>query len=375
MLAPKGGMIANALQKGANYTNPLSAVGPVVKGAATAAAFPVKHVLGMASGVGGENISQALKSGIENKKAFYKNMAGETAMTDVLDLAKQNLQNMAAEKSAQYRSGMVDIKGDRSVLKFDGIDKSLRDAANAVTFKGQIKNAKGANVVQAISDEIAQWKGLDPAEFHTPEGLDALKQKIGGIVEGIPFEEKTARMVGNKVYSAIKGEITQQAPTYAKVMQEYSEASDTIKEIERALSLGQKASADTAMRKLQSLTRNNVNTNYGNRLDLAKTLEAGGGNEILPSISGQAMSSWTPRGLAGLGGPATLGIAAAMSNPYALAALPFQSPRTIGTLLYGTGQGLRPVKGLLDANPLTPMQMRTGGLLLNQAGRTSPEQD
>jgi hypothetical protein len=158
-------------------------------------------------------------------------------------------------------------------------------------------------------------------------------------------------------------------------MQEYSEASDTIKEIERALSLGQKASADTAMRKLQSLTRNNVNTNYGNRLDLAKTLEAGGGNEILPSISGQAMSSWTPRGLAGLGGPATLGIAAAMSNPYALAALPFQSPRTIGTLLYGTGQGLRPVKGLLDANPLTPMQMRTGGLLLNQAGRTSPEQD
>ena len=37
---------------------------------------------------------------------------------------------------------------------------------------------------------------------------------------------------------------------------------EAIKEIEKALSLNNRASADTAMRKLQSLTRNNVYTNY-----------------------------------------------------------------------------------------------------------------
>jgi vacuolar-type H+-ATPase subunit I/STV1 len=179
---------------------------------------------------------------------------------------------MGAQKAADYRSGMVNIKGDKAVLGFGGIDKAVQDASGMVSFKGQVKNSKGADVVQKIADEVANWKTLNPADFHTPEGLDALKQKIGGIVESIPFEEKTARMVGGKVYSAIKGEITTQAPTYAKVMKDYSDASDQIKEIERALSLGDKASADTAMRKLQSLSRNNVNTNYGNRLKLAQEL-------------------------------------------------------------------------------------------------------
>jgi hypothetical protein len=123
-------------------------------------------------------------------------------------------------------------------------------------------------------------------------------------------------------------------------MKAYQEASELTKEIERALSLGQKAAADTSMRKLQSLMRNNVNTNYGNRLDLAKQLEAAGGNEIMPAIAGQALNSFTPRGLQGVAATGLGGFG--IANPATLAALPLTSPRLMGEAAYGLGKVTRP---------------------------------
>lgn len=364
-----GGKVSNALATASKYTNPMTAATPVVRGAAKVGGVVGKHILGLATGVGAENVSQAFKSGLGNKTEFMDNLAGRSDMTDVLATAKQNIQNMGAAKSAEYRTGIASVKGDKSVLGFSGIDKAVQDATGAVTFKGQVKNAKGAQIAQEIADEVNKWKALDPADFHTPEGLDALKQKIGGIVEGIPFEEKTARMAASNIYNAIKGEIAAQAPTYAKTMKDYSDAADQIKEIERALSLGHKTSADTAMRKLQSLSRNNVNTNYGNRLDLAKALEASGGNDILPAISGQAMNSWASRGLTGqAGGLATLG--ASMSNPLMLGLLPLQSPKAVGATLYGAGRLAGIAKDTAGAyGKFSPDQINKLALILNQAGK------
>ena len=141
-------------------------------------------------------------------------------------------------------------------------------------------------------------------------------------------------------------------------MKDYSDAATQITEIERALSLGSKSAKDTAMRKLQSLMRNNVQTNYGNRLSLARELEQNGGVELMPALSGQALNSWTPRSLAGqIGGGATA--FASMSNPAALLALPFQSPRIVGNAAYGLGRLSGAVghgaQGLLPHNALTAL--------------------
>jgi len=293
-------------------------------------------ILGATTGVGGETVQRAFKAGLEGDQAFYKNLRGQVPMQDVLDSAKQNLQNLRSQKNSDYRSGMVDIRNDSSVLDFKGIDEALNEAQKLATYKGQVKNKKGYDVYQELRDEVNNWKKLNPTEYHTPEGFDALKQKLGGIVESIPYEEKTAKMIGNQIYNKTKNTINDQAPTYAGVMKEYSQASDLVREIERALSLGEKASADTAMRKLQSLTRNNVNTNYGNRLELAKQLEQGG-MPILSSLAGQSMSATMPRGLAGLGGLGTLGVSA-FANPYSALALPFQSPLVVGAGAYGAGK-------------------------------------
>lgn len=307
-----------------------------------------KNTLGLTTGVGAEPISQAFKAGATKNKDFLDNISGDVPLTDVLDRAKQGLSAMNAAKNAEYRSGMIPIAGDKTTLSLSGIDKAVQDAFALTAYKGQVKNESANAAVTKMRDIVDEWKSLDPAQFHTPEGLDALKQKLGGVLESIPFQEKAARLAAGKVYNAAKSEIQAQAPTYAKVMKDYQAASEQISEIERALSLGNKASADTAMRKLQSLMRNNVQTNYGNRLNLANTLEQQGGVELMPSLSGQALNSWTPRSLSGqLGAGATMG-AAFISNPLAVAALPFQSPRLVGTAAYGAGRAFGATRNALS---------------------------
>ena len=93
-------------------------------------------------------------------------------------------------------------------------------------------------------------------------------------------------------------------------MKGYEEASDLTKEIEKTLSLPKDArtgpTIDTSLRKLQSVLRNNVSTNYGNRTELAKYLVNSGAPHLMEALAGQAANAWVPRGLAQLG--ARLGI-------------------------------------------------------------------
>jgi hypothetical protein len=327
----------------------LPAGGALLKGAGIAA----QKLAGGMTGAGGEAMGQAFKAGQtggQTAETFTKNMRGQSEMTDVLDVAKSNLAKMNADKQAAYRADMNALKTDKTVLDFGGIDKSLGDAFGKVAFKGQIKNEGAANYLGKAQAEIDNWKQLDPAEFHTPEGLDALKQKVGDILESIPFEQKTARSAVGDVYNGIKGEIKKQAPKYDETMSAYSEASKLTKEIEQALSLGQKASADTSMRKLQSLMRNNANTNYGNRMDLAGKLEQAGGQEIMPALAGQALNTWTPRGFQSLAQSplAAIGSYAAGGVPAAAANFIGTSPRLAGELFYGAGKLAKP-NAMVDA--------------------------
>jgi hypothetical protein len=331
--------LAEGLKRSASAVDPLANVargaGAITRGVGSTAA----GILGNTTGAGSEAIKQAYgagRAGGSKAAEFSGNMRGNVPMTDVLDAAKADLSVMQKLKSAEYNKNMQSVRGNKEVIDFTGINKSLADAKDKVMYGSQVKNPQAAQALSSMQKEIGDWNKLDPAQYHTPEGMDALKQKIGGIVESIPFEAKTARMVGNDVYNSVKSEITKQAPEYAKTMKDYVAASDQIKEIERALSLGQKSSVDTAMRKLQSLMRNNVNTNYGNRQALARQLEQMGGKDLMPALAGQALNSPTPRGLQALGATGT-GVAA-FFNPSVLPLLAAQSPRLVGEASLAAGR-------------------------------------
>lgn len=306
--------------------------------------------LGMTTGVGDEPIRQAYAAGRQGgarQASFIENLRGEVPMQDVLETAKADLAAMGQQQKAAYRSDMKAIQGDKAVLDFADIDNALAQAAGRTQFKGQTIKQGAAEQVQKASELVDNWKNLDPAEYHTPEGLDALKQQVGDILEGIPFEQKNARAAVGEVYNSIKSTISNQAPQYSKVMKNYSDAAATMKEIEKALSLGQKASADTAMRKLQSLMRNNVQTNYGNRLNLAKQLEQAGGQPIMPALAGQALSEWTPRGLQRATALPTAGGAYLMGEPMlAGASVAASSPRLVGEAALKAGQLARGLRGV-----------------------------
>lgn len=380
--------VSRTLARISDVTNPVTTAMQAASAIPKVLGATTTNVLGMTTGVGPEAVRTAYQSGLEGSKAFLANIRGDVPMTDVLDLAKTNLQNMQQVKQAAYRADMKNIAKDQTVLSFKNIDDALAKANDVATYKGQVTNESANAVLQKMRAEVDAWKNLDPTQFHTPEGLDALKKKIGAIQEDIPYENKTARTVAGGIYNSVKDEISRQAPEYARVMKEYSDASELVREMERALSLGQKSAADTAMRKLTSVMRNNVNTNFGLRLDLVRQMEQQGGNQLLPSIAGQSMSSTLPRGLA----PQIAGVSAipsavqglmAGTTPLTLAAAPMFSPRLVGESAYGLGAAQRMIaqsrpaqtmapaaakaKLMLGSIPMSPEQARIAALL---AGRS-----
>jgi hypothetical protein len=352
-----------ALETAAKYTNPLTAV--------TATAGLVgKPTLGLLTGTGSENIANAAKAGFQGDKTFVQNLRGEAEMTQALDNAKHNLSVMRENRNNAYRSGMVDISNDKTILSFDDIDKAIAKAKKEVVKGNIIKDEEAFKHLNKIEEKINEFKNGPADLHHTPEGLDDLKQAIGNLNQTLPFGLTNTNRVGSDIYNSVKGTIVKQAPKYSEVMKDYAQSSDQLSEIERGLSLGKRASADTALRKLQSLTRNNVNTNYGQRLDLAKQLEAEGGRPFISALSGQALSSGMARGLAGGVEGAT--ILSSLANPYALALLPFQTPRVVGEGLYAGGRVAKGLSNIADVTGLNPRNANALADLLYTDQQTNP---
>jgi hypothetical protein len=363
----------NVLSTASNVLNPVTQTIAATKAVGKGAETIGKGYLAAKSGVGMEPIKQAIKAGAEGNQTFLENMRDKVPSLQVLDDAKANLAQMNADKMKEYRSGMVNIKNDRTVLDFTGIDKALASAESMAYYKGKIKDQTAANVLEDMKKKVADWKNSNAADYHTPEGMDALKQTLWESFGKLGQEEKTAFSAGKQVYDAVKSEIGRQAPTYAEVMKGYSESSDLINEIERTLSLGNKASADTAMRKLQSLMRNNVNTNYGQRLSLAQQLSAAGGRDLMPALAGQTMSSELPRGLQGATNVPTSMLAYSTLGPAAAVAdVLSSSPRLVGETAYKYGQMAgalnKGAEAVSSRVPMTAQQAKMAALLAAQAG-------
>lgn len=206
----------------------------------------VKNTVGLTSGVGGEAVGAAYNAGRTGGTSFLDNMRGNVPLTDVLDEAKAALSQMRMQRAAEYRQGMTGVSADKTVIDFAPIDSAVASLKSMGNYKGQVINKNASGAVDEISGLVNQWKNLDPAEFHTPEGLDALKQAISDIRDTTQFGT-AARKAADTAYNAVKNEITKQAPSYAKVMKNYTAATETLQEVERALSLGNKATLRASM--------------------------------------------------------------------------------------------------------------------------------
>jgi muramidase (phage lysozyme) len=305
---------------------------------------------GFTTGAGGGAIREAAQSGFvggEKANAFLEQLRSNAPVENVVNTAKGALSEMRDQRNNLYRSGMVDIKNDQSVLNFNNIDKTLVDANKYAYYKNALKNPEAAKALDDVSQVIDDWKSRPASEYHTPEGFDQLKQAVGGVLEKYKPGTTEYRAV-SEIYNSIKKDISAQAPTYAKVMKEYEMATKTLMDLESSLSLSNRANIDTSVRKLQSIMRNNANTNYGRRVEQAKMLEGAGAETLMPQLAGQALSSWTPRSLQGIGSAITAA-GSAMSNPAYLASLPMTMPRVVGEAAYYSGKAAGTPKRLAQA--------------------------
>jgi hypothetical protein len=372
--AGKVGEVAGATGR---IIDPLNAVLPAGKIAGKAGA----EALGLTTGAGSQAIKLAANAGYEGGaagKAFRENLTGAAPMAEAVEDARSAVSQMRKERGDAYRQAMTNIGMDQKVLNFDKIDDAMRQAGGVKTFKGQDISPSTQGIRHQLADVIDDWRGLDPAEFHTAEGLDALKQKLGSIRDATQYGTPE-RVVADRAYQGVRRTIIDQAPDYATTMQGYERASDLIKEMEKTLSINPKASVDTTLRKLQSTLRDNVNTSFGRRAELANYLANSGAPHLLEKLAGQALSSWAPRGLNRMlatgameSVPMMVGLGAGGAHGAAFAglgALPTMSPRLMGEAAYGAGRAAK------LATPLSvlPRPARQVGRLPNSGNSFDPQ--
>ena len=335
-----------------------------------------------AATTGRESISDVAR-GTEKAQAFLNQTLGKAPATDAVQVAREAVDELRKIRSAEYNSGMANIKTDKTILDFTKIDQSLIDADKYAYFKNALKNPEAAKALEDVQAIVDDWKSRPKNEYHTPEGLDNLKQAVGGVLERYKPGTTEYKAVSD-VYNAIKKDIVAQAPVYGKVMKDYLEASDTLKELSKSLVSNDRTSSDLTLRKLQSIFRNNVNTNYGSRLEKGKLLEGAGADTLFPMLAGQVFNSPTARGIQGSIAPyaAGGGVVASISNPALWPVIAgtyaASSPRVVGLSSYyggkAFGAGEKVAKALESYTGKSPIDPYTLRMLAAKLGQMQPEE-
>lgn len=375
------GKVGEIAQTAGRVTDPVNAIVQAPKVASKIAEPIMSTGLGMTTGSGASSVRNAARAGAEggeNAEAFQKAMRGNSTIDNTVGTARQAIDQVRADAGKEYRSGMQDISKDRSILDFGDINKAVDKASAVGSFKGAKIEPKAADINSELRQTISDWENLNPKakifkdvpeadltpeNFHTPEGLDALKHTIGNIRSSTQYGTPE-RVAADRVYNAVKAEIVKQAPVYGAIMERYGDAADKVNEVTRTLSLGEKATGDTAGRKLLSATRDGANTNYGQRAKLIDELAQK--EPTLPyAIAGHAMNALAPQGVIGRGGLTAM----VLTNPLGFLKAPAFSPRVVGEGAYYAGKAAGMGQNALRLMRVNEANARRVGRGAYQAGR------
>ena len=379
----------NLAVKGVQGLGKVPGVMPALNKAGSMVGTGASAIAGSLTGAGTEVTKIAAQAGYKGGdagKAWRAAIKGEIPWQGLVDDATAAVNKMHEAKGAAYVNNKKSWGESQTPLDFQTIKDAFNSIAGRGKFEGVDINPSTAGVVEEMAKVVEEWAGMNPAKFHTPLGLDALKKRLGDTLNKVGFENKDARGVVGEVYHAVKAQIIKAAPEYGKAMREYETASELIKNIENSFKLNKKSpNLDASVRALTSTLRDNVNTNYGARVNQAKLIEEAGAPNLMEKLAGASSSSAMPRGIQGAGSAAAgLTIAAnAISgaiNPLSLLLLGTTSPRLIGEAAHLGGRvakGVRDTAGKVSNAARTPLGQRLMGpgarLGLMQAGRLENE--
>tara|TARA_B100000963_G_C22635045_1_gene677141 strand:+ start:3565 stop:5319 length:1755 start_codon:yes stop_codon:yes gene_type:complete len=377
------GSVASSLGRAANVlADPAPAVvqgaGTLVRGVGDLAA----NALGQLSGTGSDNVTRAFNvgrstlPGSDRARQFMSTMTGAPdAVTDVefVDAATQGAKRLREQASDQYSK------------TFAGIDMSAQDpnrftnALNAVeeNKKRYIQPKAGAPLkVDPKSQTKKAFEQINAAVNEYASGSDQsleallnLRQRIDNVeIDTSSDNFKKARAIRNDVRDAITRDLNE-IPGFSQMNADYTQATKLADEIADELNLNNYSNVSQKLRKLQSVTRNNVNTNFGRRVDLLSEINTDQPFDLIEVATAKALNPTQATGIQRLGqSAATLGALGGILEPAAAVASTALSPRNVGRGAFAAGRASAIPMGILSAaSPAIPNVVR-GSVAAERAG-------
>ena len=377
-------MAQRAAETGAQGARIASNVDPLIgiPNAVRLGANKIPELQGLVTGLGPDVFRTALATGrvggeqLRNWNRIFNDMSA-TNQAKIVEQARSALNGVREQLRQRYTREMADIAPE--IIDVEDIQRALDEVkekfaqevvggGTAITsqnpFGGQLDS------MQKMLDELkTPTPGSTAPQLRwTVENVDKLKQNVGALYRTTGQTRLNTPV--SDFYNAIKNKISEHAPKYAKIMEDYERTMDDIRLYEGELSLGNKVSDPQAFRRLLSTTRDQVHTNFGGRRDILDQLE----ETLFPQLAAAATSGMTPTGTRAMI-PAYMAAEAGLKTiggdltavPRATAVLGGTSPRLNAQMNLMAGRALTGMENLGQS-----IQQRVPAPLLDAAQQATP---
>jgi hypothetical protein len=346
--------VANTVSKVGSAIDPINIATKGLGVAARTTGRVVGESLGVTTGAGYGSIREAFRN---PSPEFTQALRGKVPTESIVADAREALQGIRDQRSADYLNNYKKVweqtgKTEQNLNSvkeqlFKQLDnfnvKVIKNAEegklNFDFSRSTISDGMEANRVREVVEAVYGWG--DQAGDSTVVGLDLLKRKLDDFY--------SSSRQANAFIAPIKQQvrtILERVPEYKKMTREYAEISNIIDDIQGGLSLTNKASTETTLKKLTSVLRDNNEF----RKAMVEQLQKYSDSDLKGQIAGASLGQVAPRGLMRtVVGGGVMGTASLILSPAFLASLPLASPRIVGEFLRVLGLTNKQVQQVLDA--------------------------
>jgi hypothetical protein len=299
------------------------------------------------------NTKRAFEAGYQKNPAILEAAKeGAVSAPEIVGNVRQAFQNVKEARKEAYQEGIKTTKGNQVFLDFKPIRQAFNETVESLKSKG-VGGVEASKVgpetmskVKEIEAILNEWERKPT--LHTAGGLDDLKQRIDDVYsQGMT---DNAKRVMTTTRNAVKDTIVKQDKNYEKTMADYEKGLELEREIQNALSLGDKTGIDTTIRKLAQVFSNKSTLSKQYRLELLQELERVGGKDLIDKLAGYAMGQSTPGALQLLGDIVVAAGTHAVAPEASLATLgtlaAAQSPKLALYSSYGAGRATRAISDI-----------------------------
>jgi hypothetical protein len=294
----KGGTMATKFAKAQSFANtidPITGV-PILAGQAIKKLPDVQSLLtGLSSDVHRANFDAGRTGG--NVADSWRTHFAEGNIIEkqrkIVERVQGAMDKIRKTAHTQYQQKMGAMVSE--TVKVDDLQKALDDVKKQFeqeTVGGKmVTGSDTGNLFRQLQDEVDRFKKagsrVDPL-LNNVINVDLLKQEL--------FRMRGADPKANKILAnfstSVKDLMATQAPEYTKIMGDYGDVMGELDLYMGELANG-KALDTQQFKKIMSVTRDNVNTGFGARVELLNTLDPA----IHSDLSAMASAFATPTGL------------------------------------------------------------------------------